>query len=106
MAGKRQGTLMAIKLMPIPSRLEYRTIPAMPDSKDAEDPGQSVPDAVVWALCPHIRRWSDPHWNEYAEKTCDRCPETWTHGEHEVVCPYRCDAEAAARAALPALESS
>src|SRR5258708_12070278 len=43
-------------------------------------PNDIPPDEVIWAICPHIRRWSDPNWNEYASKTCDHCPESETHG--------------------------
>src|SRR5690349_8994255 len=56
-----------------------------------------------WAICPHIRRWSDPHFGEYASKECDRCPESETIEGHEVVGPERCLAEEAARAVLDVL---
>jgi hypothetical protein len=69
------------------------------------DPAETPPDAVVWAICPHIRRWSDSNWNEYASEhqQCDRCPESETIDGYDTVCPWRCDAELAARAALEAL---
>ena len=73
--------------------------------KDAEEPKETVPDAVVWAICPHITRWSDSNWHEYAPESqrCHRCPESETIDGYEVVCPWRGDAEEAAKAVLQVL---
>jgi hypothetical protein len=83
--------------------------PPLPATTEAvaASPNKPVPDAVVWAICPHIRRWSDPHWNEYASvhRKCDRCPESETIDGHELVCPWRVDAEHAAKAVMAELEA-
>jgi hypothetical protein len=73
----------------------------------AASPNEPVPDAVVWAICPHIRRWSDPHWSEYASvhRKCDRCSESETIDGHELVCPWRFDAENAAKAVMTEVEA-
>jgi hypothetical protein len=73
--------------------------------KDAKEPSETVPDAVVWAICPHITRWSDSNWHEYAPESqrCHHCPESETIDGYEVVCPWRGDAEEAAKAVLQVL---
>jgi hypothetical protein len=62
-------------------------------------------DAITWAICPHICRWSDPNWHEYApqHRSCDLCPESETIGGYDTTCPWRHDAEEAAKAVLQAM---
>jgi hypothetical protein len=78
---------------------------AMLARKPANAASNALLDAVVWAVCPHITRWSDSNWHEYAPESqrCRHCPESETIDGHEVVCPWRCDAEDAAKAVLKAL---
>jgi hypothetical protein len=72
---------------------------------DAKETDKTVLDSVVWPICPHIARWSDSNCHEYAPESqrCHHCPESETIDGHEVVCPWRGDAEEAAKAVLKVL---
>lgn len=64
-------------------------ISLMADLATSEARNQRLIDAITWAICPHIRRWSDPYFSQYASQECQQCQESVDTEMGPIVAPCR-----------------